>query len=271
MNGKFSLLVAAALALGCSVSFSATWQVPGDFPTIQAAIDSNSVNDGDRIQVWPGVYAGAIVSKSVEINGEGGAIISSGPTHALGLSQGFRIVTGGDGATIRQLTITTDLGVMNGEAVNNVTVTQCAFENTVQAISNWRGGGWEISQNTITDLRTVCGGGIGILLSGSDIDFEGGVVVENIILGNRISGTLHVSPGDCGGYSGAGLVHFAEFRLDGSETGGIELNRFVDNFVNLTSDTPDFVGVVALELAEAEATLSASRVSWAFTPDGVEE
>ena len=96
-------------------------------------------------------------------------------------------------------------------------------------------------------------------------------MVENIILGNRISSTLHVSPGDCGGYSGAGLVHFAEFRLDGSETGSIELNRFVDNYVNLTSDTPDFVDVVALELAEAEATISVSRVSWAFTPDGMEE
>jgi len=209
------------------------------------------------------------VSKSVEINGEGGAIISSGPTHALGLSQGFRIVTGGDGATFSQLTITADLGVMNGEAVDNVTVTQCAFENTVQAISNWRGSGWEISQNTITDLRTVCGGGIGILISG--FDFEGGVVVDNVVLRNKISGALHVSAGDCGGYSGAGIVHFADFRYDSLGMEYIEVNRFVENYVNLRSDTPDFVGVVAVELTEAETTISAPHKSWAFTPDGLEE
>lgn len=268
-NGKFSLVVVAALLLSCSASFGATWRVPGDFPTIQAAIDSDSVNDGDRIQVWPGVYAGAIVSKSVEINGEGGAIISSGPVHALGLSQGFRIVTGGEGATISDFTITADLAIMNGEAVDKVTVTQCTFVNTVQAISNWKGTGWEISHNTITDLRTVCGGGIGILIS--DLDIEDGGVMESVVSHNRLSGTLHVSAGDCGGYSGAGIVHFADFRIGSTGTESIDFNYFVDNYVNLSSDSPDMVDVVALELTEAEATLLGSRRSWAFTPDGLEE
>lgn len=269
MNRKFSLLVAAALLVSPGLSFGATWRVPGDFPTIQAAIDSYSVNDGDRIQVWPGEHAGALVSKSVEINGEGGAIISSGPAHRLGLSQGFRIVAGGEGAIFSQLTITADLGIMNGEAVDHVTVTECTFENTVQAISNWRGSGWEISHNTIKDLRSACGGGIGILISG--YDFEGGVVTGNIVLHNKISGSLHVPAGDCGGYSGAGLVHFADFRIGSTGTESFRTASFVDNYVSLLSDTPDFVGVVALELTETETAVSAPRVSWAFTPDGVEE
>ncbi|MCH7908814.1 MAG: hypothetical protein IIB38_04270 [Candidatus Hydrogenedentes bacterium] len=269
MNRKSGLLIAAALLLSSSLAFGATWQVPGDFPTIQAAIDSALVSHGDRIQVEPGEHDGAFVSKSVEINGEGGAIISNGPPHSLGLSQGFRIVAGGEGATISHFTITADLAIMNGESVDNVTVTQCTFLNTVQAISNWKGTGWEISHNTITDLRTLCGGGIGILIS--DLDFEDGGVMDSTVSHNRISGTLHVSAGDCGGYSGAGIVHFADFRIGSTGTESIDFNRFVDNYVSLSSDAPDFVDVVALELTEAEAPISTPRRSWAFTPDGVEE
>lgn len=158
---------------------------------------------------------------------------------------------------------------MNGEAVNNVTVTQCTFENTVQAISNWKGTGWVINHNAITDLRAVCGGGIGILIS--DLNVVDGGVLDNVISHNRMSGALHVSAGDCGGYSGAGIVHFADYAMGSAGLVSTDFNRFVDNYVNLRSDAPDLVEAIAVELVEAGSLVSGSRLSWAFTPDGVEE
>ncbi|NIN64300.1 MAG: hypothetical protein GTO63_06295, partial [Anaerolineae bacterium] len=58
---------------------SGVWYVPGDFATIQDAIDDSAVVDGDTIWVGPGNFAGAEVTKSVTIKGEGQAVIDSGP------------------------------------------------------------------------------------------------------------------------------------------------------------------------------------------------
>jgi hypothetical protein len=120
-----------------------TWKVPGDFATIQEAIDDADVDDGDQIRLMgPGEFAGAYVSKSVEIKGTGGAVINTGPAHGSGLIMGFRFLAGSDGASISHLTFTTDLSIMNGAAVNDVTISHCTFLNSVQAISNWSGSGW---------------------------------------------------------------------------------------------------------------------------------
>jgi hypothetical protein len=40
-----------------------------------------------------------------------------------------------------------DLAIINGEAVNNVTVVQNRFLNANQAVTNWGGSGWGISRN----------------------------------------------------------------------------------------------------------------------------
>lgn len=243
-------LVAMAFFASTVSAVAAGWQVPGDFPTIQAAIDSGLVINGDRIMVEPGEHAGALVNKSVEIKGEGGAIINDGPGHPSGMNQGFRLLAGSDGATISHLTFDgVDLAIMNGESVDDVTVTQSTFIDTVQAISNWRGDGWEISHNVITDLRTNNGGGIGILIA----DFQGGIVQNNVVSHNKISGTLHVCECDNGGYNGSGIVLYADFRWERAGTDEIRDNRVVKNKISLTSDTPEVVDVVAIELTEASA------------------
>ena len=64
-----------------------TWEVPGDFATIQEAIDHIDVMPGDIIRVGTGNHAGAYVSKSVIIKGKGGAVINSGPMHPAGFFQ----------------------------------------------------------------------------------------------------------------------------------------------------------------------------------------
>lgn len=239
-------ITAAALALAALPALADTWNVPGDFTSIQAAIDSPLVFDGDTIRVGPGEFAGALVTKSVEIKGEGDAVISAGPLHGSGLVQGFRLLAGSTGTTISHLTFTVDLDIMNGAAVNDVTVTQCTFENAVQAISNWRGSGWEITHNQINDLRCRNGGGIGILIA----DYTGGIVTDNLVSHNKITGTLHVDPSDLGGYSGTGIVLYADFRWDREGATNIAFNRILKNTVGLESDTPGVVDVFAIEVTD---------------------
>ena len=156
MKRLLIICVAAAfvMSLGNTIQ-AATWNVPGDFATIQDAIYSVDVMEGDTIIVGPGNHKGAYVTKSVEIKGEDAAVINDGPFHPAGLTMGFRFLAGSDGATISHLGFTVDLAIMNGEAVDYVTVQNCTFTNTIQAISNWSGSGWQISHNVITDLRTI--------------------------------------------------------------------------------------------------------------------
>jgi hypothetical protein len=224
--------------------------VPGDFTSIQDAINDASVLAGDTIHVGPGDHAGAIVTKEVTIKGQGGARITSGPAHGSGLLQGFRLMEGSDGSTITHLTFTTDvpLAIMNGEAVDDVTVTQCTFLNTIQAISNWRGLRWEITHNTITDLRTRCGGGIGILIG--DYAATPGGIMDNVVSHNTINGQLNVPEDDCGGYSGSGIVIYADFRFGRIGATSIEFNRVVKNKVDMVSSNAALVDIVAFEMTD---------------------
>lgn len=223
------------------------WRVPGDFATIQEAINSPNVQEGDRILIASGAHAGASVNKRVDLCGTGQATIDSGPTHPAGLSQGFRMLAGSEGTIIEHLAFTTDLAIMNGEAVDNVTVSHCTFEYCIQAISNWRGSGWTISHNVIRDLRTRNGGGIGILIG----DYAGGTVTGNLVEQNTIEGTLHVASNDGGGYNGSGIVLYADFRWGGAGSDEISDNRVVHNKISLASDAPNVVDVAAFELTDS--------------------
>jgi len=108
------------------------------------------------------------------------------------------------------------------------------------------GSGWKISHNKIFDLRTSNGGGIGILVA----DYSGGVVENNVVSYNTISGTLHVSPTDGGGYAGSGIVLYADFRWGSAGAEEIKNNRVVQNKVSMVSDTPAVVDIVAFELTD---------------------
>jgi len=119
MKKIFIITLAFGLAISVanftSSAYAANWSVPGDFATIQDAIDDASVNDGDTIRVGQGEHAGATVTKAVEIKGQGGAVINEGapgqdlqlPIDCMGIPTvyniGFRIILGGSGATISHL------------------------------------------------------------------------------------------------------------------------------------------------------------------------
>lgn len=224
------------------------WTVPGDFATIQEAIDDADVEDGHIIRVAPGEHAGALVDKAVVIKGEGGTIINDGPPRSATFIYGFCLLAGSDGAVFSHLTFTTtDLSIYNNGLVDDVKVIHCTFLNAVQAVSNWGGCGWEISHNTIEDLRTRNGGGIGILVA----DRSGGIVQENVVSHNKIYGTLHVWQDDGGGYNGSGIALYADFRSGRLGAEAIRENRVVQNKVGMVSDTPEVVNIVAFELTDS--------------------
>jgi hypothetical protein len=248
---KFVWILAVVVALVIAATPAAAqgkvWKVPANFATIKAALESPKVKDGDTLMVGPGQFAGAYVNKQVTIKGVGRAEINSGPLHSSGMDMGFRLLAGSSGASIENLTFTVDLAIMNGGAVSNVTVTQNRFLNAVQAVSNWRGNGWDISHNEIIDLRSNNGGGIGILIG----DYMGGVVQDNLVANNTIAGTLHVSPVDGGGYAGSGIVIYADFRYGGAGANSLSYNRVIKNKVSLVSDTPAVVDINAFELTDS--------------------
>ncbi len=259
MKRVLTIFVAAFVLALANTAMAAEWNVPEDFATIQDAIDSPGVSAGDTIRVSPGNHSGALVTKEVEIKGQGGAVIIDGPIHKSGLIQGFRLEAGSDGATISHLGFTVDLAIMNGAAINDVSVHHCTFTKAIQAVSNWRGSGWQISHNVINDLRTQCGGGIGILIA----DLEGGIVQDNVVSHNTITGTMYVSAGDCGGYNGSGIVLYADFRWDREGTEAIKNNHVVKNKVSLVAqedpeDPPsDPIDVVAFELTDTRDDINA--------------
>ncbi|MEX2548215.1 MAG: right-handed parallel beta-helix repeat-containing protein, partial [Chloroflexota bacterium] len=237
---------------------------PG-YNTIQSAINASA--PGDTVRVCAGNYAGAIVDRAVKLDGDHGAIIDSGPiSHGI-LRTAFQFnmsqlpARPGSGATIQGFTIVgaTQFGADDGmldfgvfsRGTDNVTVYRNDFSDLLQSITDWNGTNWDISHNDIADPWTRCGGGIGILVGG----FDGTTAVTgNSVAHNDVHGTLQVSPTDCGGYSGTGIVLYSDHRSGRPGALTITDTTVEKNDVDLTSDTPGVVDVTALELTVAGST-----------------
>lgn len=226
------------------------WHVPSDFATIQEAIDSLDVLAGDKIIVGPGNHAGAIVNKAVEIKGEDGAVISSSAIPLGPSVVGFLFEDdySGSGATISYLQFDETVGFpIMSRGANNVTIEHCTLLNPIQGISNWGGSEWQISHNEIIDLLANGGGGIGIFI-GDRWETIGGVN-NNLVSHNKITGILYVV--GSGGYSGSGIVLYSDSRYGWPGAEKITNNRVVKNKISLTSDDPEVVDVVAIELTDS--------------------
>ena len=253
-------LVALALLLASSGAALAapggtTWLVPGDFATIQQAIDSPAVASGDTIVVGPGEWAGATVNKQLTIEGEDGAIIvGGGPLHPAGFYMGFNLEANSGGTIISHFTFAgADLAIRNAAAVDGVTVTHCVFLHTLQGVSNWGGSDWTITHNVFKDLWARNGGGIAILIG--DRSFTPGGVNGNVVSYNKISGLLDLVSGEGGGYNGAGVSIYADFRNPAWGALLITGNVISHNRVNMVSENPDLVDFDAVELSYATGQL----------------
>jgi hypothetical protein len=246
-----TMALAGAL-LSCGSAEAAVWRVPGHFPTIQAAMDSSLVKDGDVLRVLPGRRAGATVTKAVAIRGLGWVTIVHGPVVNSFGEAGFFFPGGGagSGATVRGFRFENVAFPVFSRGADDVSVTHNAMYRPNQGVTNWANGtwgkGWDITHNAILDLRTSCGGGIGILIG----DYAGGTVTGNVIAHNVVRGRVRVPPDDCGGYGAPGIVLFADWRQPGDTGATITGNRVAKNRVLLSSGNPALVPVAGVELSD---------------------
>ena len=141
----FCLAVGFVFAIG-NTAMAKKWNVPGDFATIQGAIDNAGVFDGDTIFVGAGNHVGATVTKAVEIKGQDGAVIYDGPLlsasmpcETIVLNIGFYFESGGAGrgATISHLKFEGPAFPVYSGGADDVTVTHCTMINPIQGVSDW--------------------------------------------------------------------------------------------------------------------------------------
>ena len=168
-------VAAATLTVDTSVPVSAT-----NFHTIQDAVDA--ATGGDTIVVAAGNWFGATVDKSLEIRGEGGAVIDDGPPHGP-WKDGFRLVPGSSGATISHFTFQgLDLPIY-GWGPDDVTIEHNKIYDTMQGITNWDGDNWVIKHNIIEGIEVRHnGGGIGIAVGSRGSPVSGNIVAHNKIV-----------------------------------------------------------------------------------------
>jgi Right handed beta helix region len=128
------LLTSLTLAWACSVSVADTLLVPGEYPTIQAAVDAAS--DGDEVLVSAGTYDSVQVFKQLTITGVEGADVtiiegSSASTSNSAVHVASQLVT------LRGLTIQNPAGsgTTGFGNVLNLVVEDCVYRNNELGIS----------------------------------------------------------------------------------------------------------------------------------------
>ncbi len=228
------------------------WYVPDDFSTIQAAMNSASVNPGDTIIVRNGNWDGAVVTKAVTIRGEGAARITDGPAHPRypTLHYGFKLGYGGGGggARITQLTFVCGPASWSIPALvfpifaylaDDVEVDHCTFINPVQGISNWCGNGWNVHHNEIIDMQHLSGGGIGMFAG----VYDGTTANNNVFAHNKVTAEI-----SAGAYSLPGFALFADNRY-GRPGGTVTGN-------NIGFDHADINGLYAVGIEVSALGLS---------------
>ena len=152
---KFRAIALLCLAsLFTSSAYGATLHVPNDFATIQAAV--NAASAGDTIRVGPGTWCGAVISKTLNLTGDGKPTITNqgcvGPNSFIGF---LLPSSAASGTTIRgfNFAVTSafpspSFGVF-GRNADVVVVEQNEFSGAVVAVHNGDGSGWQVNHNTI--------------------------------------------------------------------------------------------------------------------------
>ncbi len=219
------LTVASFCGLTVAIAKPTTHRVPRDFATIQLAVDSGFVMDGDQIRVGPGDWCGATITKQLDFFGEGNAtIVGCASNPALGPFRiGFFLPNGSSsGSTFRHF-VFDGAGVSNqlpagnfdplsfavfARDADNIIVEQNHVIGTVQSFTNTRGSGWTVNHNTIEDLTVftcdgliTCGGGDGIVFQ--DRNVGGPRQADNSAMFNVINGAV---PDNLQLFSMAGII-----------------------------------------------------------------
>jgi len=150
-------LVTAAAGLllvlaGTTNAFAATIDVPGDYGTIQNAI--NAAEDGDIIHVQPGIYTGN-GEEVVRLMGKSITLIATGSPESTVI----------DGENQRRC-VTCDNGEGNNTHVSGFTITNGYAENGAGIYLGWNCS--PTIENCIVAHNIASGGGGGLEAGGSD-------------------------------------------------------------------------------------------------------
>jgi hypothetical protein len=218
------IVIAVLTSRGTMVSAQTIWNVPGDFNSIQEAIDAAS--DGDEILVASGTYQESLtINKDVHLRSADGP--DSTIVETAGNGRVLTVIEGGttssatiEGFTIRGGTVSTEGGrpLLTGTSatiLGNIIEDNVACDGAGIAVV---GGSPRIEGNIIRyNYRKGCtggsgGGGIYLRTAGS------AVVIKNVIENNTITG----GPG--GGVSlnaaGSTLILNNIIRFNDSTTSG---------------------------------------------------
>jgi hypothetical protein len=149
-KGHFCFVFALSLILCSTIAFGATIQVPGDYQTIQAAIDASV--DGDTVLVADGTYTGE-GNKNLDFNGKELTVQSeNGPLKTIidceNDGRGFYFHSGElEDAVVTGFTITNGRVRDQGGGIyignSSPTITNCIIINNIAASNgnNSQGGG----------------------------------------------------------------------------------------------------------------------------------
>jgi hypothetical protein len=197
MARSYSVLSLLALsAMTANPALAAIINVPGDAPTIQAAINLGA--NGDEIVVSPGTYREAINfnGKSLTLRSTGGAAA----TIIDGENRPVNVITANGSTTVRVEGFTIRGGRWSGLGetpgggmlINGATATvvNCVFTSNV----SYAGGGIGISNGTLTVRDSVFHRnrgffGSGIAAVGSRVRIEGSTFTSNGNVNNLGDGT----------------------------------------------------------------------------------
>ena len=223
-------------------------RVPQDFPTIQSAI--NGASPGDSILVGPGRWCGALISKPLNLVGEGATIMGcppgppgTGPVGSL-FKTGFLVSAGAPGTSIRHF-------VFDGAGFSETNRSPLAY------------GVRSPADNLIVDSNTFHGGGFGVLVTGNNLQVThnvfdgftvlpsngfggaaildygfGGLGTGDIIQFNTITST--VPPGD---YSSVSWINEADVPFAGIALAAKNGSMISDNKSSLTANAHGDAGV----------------------------
>ena len=157
-TGRVLTTTTALAVLICGSASATEWRVPGRFPTLQAAIDSSLVTDGDVLRVLPGRRTGATVTKAVVLRALGCVTIVDGPAvNDLGKA-GFLFPGGGagSGATVDGFTFEGVAFPVFSRGADDVSVTRNTMRRPLQGVSSWANGTGARAGTSPTTRSSAC-------------------------------------------------------------------------------------------------------------------